>query len=109
MDASTLPKAGSQMVESFSLCLDDFEQALHADYPAKWLEAQLLARLAAPVRLLRWAVVKVENVERLKTMTLDAETGAMDAVALEAGDMTEDMKSSARRFWCEGAYLRRRT
>jgi hypothetical protein len=77
MSSSSLPKTGLQTVESFQLCLDDLGEVLHAESPAKWLEAQLLSRLTNPVRLLRWAIVNVEE------------------------------SPEGRRFWCEGAYLKR--
>lgn len=68
--------ARRQTVESFSLCLEDFNQALQAEQSISHIETHLLAALANPVRLLRWAIVKVE----------------------EGADGT--------RFWCEGAYLK---
>ncbi len=65
-----------QTVESFSLPLRNFEQVLQAEQPIVWIEKQLLEKLDAPVRLLRWAIVKIEP---------DA-TGSI--------------------CWCEGAYLK---
>ncbi len=65
-----------QTVESFSLCLEDFNQALQAEQSISHIEKRLLESLEAPVRLLRWAIVKVE-------------TG-----------------TNGSRFWCEGAYLK---
>ncbi len=70
---STLPS-----VESFSIDLENFDSALHAEHPARWVEAQLLSRLKSPVRLLRWAIVNV---------------------------ITDD--DGQTHFSCEGAYLRR--
>jgi hypothetical protein len=48
-------------VESFSLCLTEWDHLLTAPSPLSQLESQLLSQLEAPIRLLRWAVVKVEN------------------------------------------------
>lgn len=66
-----------QTVNSFSLCLEGFERALRAEQPIQHIENQLLAQLEQPVRLLRWAIVKVETQP-------------------QAGQI----------YWCEGAYLK---
>jgi hypothetical protein len=63
-------------VESFSIELTGFPQFLNSKNPPSDLETALLSRLENPVRLLRWAVVKIEA---------DDPTG---------------------RFCCEGAYLK---
>lgn len=64
------------VVESFNVCLEDWDGAINADHPVETVESALLAQLESPARLLRWAVVRVEE------------------------------EGSARRFWCEGAYLK---
>ena len=46
-------------VESFSLCLSGFSDILAAESPVERLEELMLARLDRPVRLLRWAVMRV--------------------------------------------------
>lgn len=66
----------STTVESFNLCLDGFDQALQAEQPIRHIEETLLTQLTEPVRLLRWAIVKVEPTP------------------------------SGQRYWCEGAYLK---
>jgi hypothetical protein len=66
----------AQTVESFSLCLERYNELLHTDEPVRFVEDRLLEQLEAPVRLLRWAIVKVEG----------------------AGEHSK--------FWCEGAYLK---
>lgn len=58
---SSTERTGVQTVESFTLQLDNFSDVLQAEAPAKWLEAQLLVRLDSPVRLLRWAIVQIEE------------------------------------------------
>ena len=63
-------------VESFTVSLENFDAVLQADSPTRYVEAQILNRLANPVRLLRWAIVRV--------------TPADDN----------------RQFHCEGAYLK---
>ena len=63
-------------VERFTIRLKDWPSVLRAEGPARAIETRLLAELENPVRLLRWAVVKVE--------LNDPETP----------------------FWCEGAYLK---
>jgi len=66
----------SQTVESFSLRLERFDEALQAKQPIEQIESQVLEKLDSPVRLLRWAIVKVERDE------------------------------ANAPFWCEGAYLK---
>jgi hypothetical protein len=66
----------AQTVESFSLCLEGFAQVLQAEQPIEWVETRLLAKLISPIRLLRWAIVKVETTPAGQT------------------------------YWCEGAYLK---
>jgi hypothetical protein len=65
-----------QTVESFSLCLEGFEQVLQAEQPIEMVEAMLLERLKNPIRLLRWAMVRIEP------------------------------HHEGPKFWCEGAYLK---
>jgi hypothetical protein len=48
-------------VEGFSLWLDGFDTILTAQEPVQEIEARLLSQLNTPTRLLRWAIVKVEN------------------------------------------------
>lgn len=48
-------------VEGFSLWLDGFDAILAASTPVAEIETMLLSRLEAPVRLLRWAIVKAEG------------------------------------------------
>jgi len=72
--------SNEKTVNSFSIRLEGFEQAFQAEQPIQWVESRLMAQLEHPVRLLRWAIVKVEKVETTQT----------------------DHQS----FWCEGAYLR---
>jgi len=67
----------TNIISSFSLRLEGFEQALQAEQPVQWVERQLMAQLEHPVRLLRWAIVKVER-----------------------------LQTGSQRFWCEGAYLK---
>jgi len=66
----------TQTVESFSLCLDGFDQALQARQSIAHIEERIRLQLDHPIRLLRWAVVKVEP------------------------------SASGQRYWCEGAYLK---
>ena len=66
----------TQTVESFSLGLEGFDQVLQAEQPIQAIEAQLMKRLTDPIRLLRWAIVRVED------------------------------RPNGRMFWCEGAYLK---
>ena len=77
MNASPTLTQQTQTVNSFSLCLEGFEQVLRAEQPIQRIEAMLLARLEHPVRLLRWAIVKVET-----------------------------QQQTGQNFWCEGAYLK---
>jgi hypothetical protein len=60
---SKLPPSleNASTVESFSLCLAEWDQLLTAPSPLSRLEFQLLSRLKSPIRLLRWAVVRVEK------------------------------------------------
>jgi|SRR6478609_3490671 len=85
-DASP-PNKTSPIVESFSLELQGLEQVLQAQSPTRWLEAQLLARLKRPIRLLRWAIVQADT----------------------PNTQNKKKRSEAKltRFRCEGAYLRR--
>lgn len=66
----------TQTVESFNIRLEGFAQVLQAEQPIRWVEALLLENLEQPIRLLRWAIVRVEP----------SSTGQM--------------------YWCEGAYLK---
>lgn len=51
----------NQSVESFSMSLSGWESVLNADKPADLLEEKIRTQLDAPVRLLRWAVVRVDG------------------------------------------------
>jgi len=73
-----MPSKNKQTVESFTLSLEGWNELLKVGKPVETIEAELLSRLENPVRLLRWAVVKVEK----------------------------DTPNS--NFWCEGAYLVKR-
>jgi hypothetical protein len=86
-DADASPPKNNPVVESFSLELQGLEQVLQAQSPTRWLEAQLLARLKRPIRLLRWAIVQADN----------------------PNTQNKRKRSEAKltRFRCEGAYLRR--
>jgi hypothetical protein len=85
-DADATPK-NMPTVESFSLELQGLEQVLQASSPSRWLEAQLLARLSQPIRLLRWAIVQTDKPD-----------SPINRKRREA---------RLTRFRCEGAYLRR--
>lgn len=63
-------------VESFQIRMEGWGELLQAQEPLRVLEARLMQQLEAPIRLLRWAVVRVNLAE------------------------------PGQPFWCEGAYLR---
>jgi hypothetical protein len=71
-----MPTVVRQTVESFHICLEHFDQVLQAKHPISHIEGHLLAQLDQPLRLLRWAIVKVENTD------------------------------TNPQYWCEGAYLK---
>jgi hypothetical protein len=52
--------APTQAVESFSVRLDDYTDLINVEEPVQAIEERLLQRLESPVRLLRWAIVRVE-------------------------------------------------
>ena len=79
VQAKTQSKA--QTVNSFSLRLEGFQQVLRAEQPIEQIETLILAQLENPVRLLRWALVKIETA-------------------------TEAQQDVGQGFWCEGAYLK---
>jgi hypothetical protein len=86
-DADAAPNPSCPTVESFSLDLQGLEQVLQAKSPTRWLEAQLLARLHRPIRLLRWAIVQADK--------------------LDSPGNRKRSQARLTRFRCEGAYLRR--
>ena len=55
-----MPSKNKQTVESFALRLEGWDELIKQAQPVERLEAELLSRLENPVRVLRWAVVKVE-------------------------------------------------
>ena len=79
-------QANNYSVHSFRLCLEDLTQVLQAEQPIQLVETMLLAQLDAPVRLLRWAIVKIDPPKKD-----------------ESGSDLHGSPTSA--FWCEGAYL----
>lgn len=76
MEAPTRHALPARSVIGFTLCLPDFDEVLRAECPATHVETRLMACLERPVRLLRWAVVRMEQ------------------------------REGGSSFWCEGAYLK---
>jgi hypothetical protein len=48
-------------VEGFSIWLEGFDEIVGIELPVFEIESLLLKQLASPVRLLRWAIVRVEQ------------------------------------------------